>query len=118
MEGPLETTAVRLNKNPGVCIAPLYFAEELLRTEGFTDIRFVEIPTVANVEAVASGEVDFAPAYGPLLIPKIEAGLPVSVLAGVMVGCSNCSGTRASAAFPISRTRPLACRIGGQPSTC
>jgi len=87
MEGPLETTTVRLNKNPGVCIAPLYFAEELLRTEGFTDIRFVEIPTVANVEAVASGEVDFAPAYGPLLIPKIEAGLPVSVLAGVMVGC-------------------------------
>jgi NitT/TauT family transport system substrate-binding protein len=86
-EGTLETTTVRLNKNPGTCIAPLYFAEELLRTEGFADIRYIEIPTVANAEAVAGGEVDFAPIYGPLLIPKIAAGLPVTVLAGVMVGC-------------------------------
>jgi NitT/TauT family transport system substrate-binding protein len=86
-EGVLETTAVRLNKNPGVCIAPLYFAEELLRTEGFTDVVYVEIPTVANEEAVASGKVDFAPIYAPLLIPKIEAGVPVTVLAGIMVGC-------------------------------
>ena len=83
----LETTTVRLNKNPGTCIAPLYFAEELLRTEGFTDIRYIEIPTVTNAEAVAGGEVDFAPIYGPLLIPKIAAGVPVTVLAGVMVGC-------------------------------
>src|SRR6516162_11044117 len=86
-EEQLETTAVRLNKNPGVCIAPLYFAEELLRTEGFADIRYVEIPTAANEEAVATGKVDFAPIYGPLLIPKIEAGVPVTVLAGIMVGC-------------------------------
>jgi NitT/TauT family transport system substrate-binding protein len=86
-EGQLETTVVRLNKNPGVCIAPLYFAEELLRGEGFTDIRYVEIPPVVNVEALASGRVDFAPEYGPALIPKIEAGPPVTVLAGVMVGC-------------------------------
>ena len=84
---PLETTTVRLNKNPGICIAPLYFAEELLRTEGFTDIHYVETPTVANEEAVAGGQVDFAPAYGPVLIPKIERGVPVTVLAGVMVGC-------------------------------
>ena len=83
----LETTTVRLNKNPGTCFAPLYFAEELLRTEGFTDIRYVEIPTVDNAEAVASDKVDFAPEYGPLLIPKIAAGVPVTVLAGVMVGC-------------------------------
>ena len=86
-EGPLETTTIRLNKNPGICIAPLYFAEELLRTEGFADIRYVEIPTAANEEAVATGKVDFAPIYGPLLIPKIEAGVPVTVLAGIMVGC-------------------------------
>jgi NitT/TauT family transport system substrate-binding protein len=52
---PLETTTVRLNKNPGVCIAPLYFAEKLLRAEGFTDIRYIEIPTVTNEEALASG---------------------------------------------------------------
>jgi len=48
-------------------------------------------PTCAQpnngVEALASGRVDFAPEYGPALIPKIEAGVPVTVLAGVMVGC-------------------------------
>jgi NitT/TauT family transport system substrate-binding protein len=86
-EEQLETTAVRFNKNPGTCIAPIYFAEELLRAEGFTDIRYVEIPPIANVEALASGRVDFATEYGPELIPKIEAGSPVTVLAGVMVGC-------------------------------
>ena len=40
-EGPLETTTVRLAKNEGICIAPQYIAEELLRAEGFTDIRYV-----------------------------------------------------------------------------
>ena len=65
----------------------MYFAEELLRTEGFTDIRYIEIPTAANAEAVAGGRVDFAPIYAPMLIPQIEAGVPVTVLAGVMVGC-------------------------------
>ena len=41
-EGPLETTTVRLVKNPGICLAPQYVAEELLRAEGFTDIRYVD----------------------------------------------------------------------------
>jgi NitT/TauT family transport system substrate-binding protein len=35
----LETTTVRLAKNDGICIAPQYIADELLRTEGFTDIQ-------------------------------------------------------------------------------
>jgi NitT/TauT family transport system substrate-binding protein len=38
-EGALETTTVRLMKHPVICIAPQYVAEELLRAEGFTDIR-------------------------------------------------------------------------------
>src|SRR6516164_1169696 len=87
VEEQLETTTVRLNKNPGVCIAPLYFAEELLRMEGFTDIRYVEIPPSANTEAIARGKVDFAPDYAPVLIPAIDAGKPITVLGGVMVGC-------------------------------
>ena len=27
--------------SPGICIAPQYVAEELLRAEGFTDVRYV-----------------------------------------------------------------------------
>ncbi|HEV8642581.1 MAG TPA: hypothetical protein VGV13_15935 [Methylomirabilota bacterium] len=38
-EPPPETTTLRLAQTPfGVCIAPQYLAEELLRSEGFTDI--------------------------------------------------------------------------------
>ena len=40
-EGPPETTTVRLRLDPGICVAPLYVAEELLRAEGFTDVRYV-----------------------------------------------------------------------------
>ena len=40
-EEPLETTTIRLGKIPASCDAPLYGAAELLRTEGFTDVRFI-----------------------------------------------------------------------------
>jgi NitT/TauT family transport system substrate-binding protein len=34
---PLETTTIRLVKNAGICLAPQYVADELLRAEGFTE---------------------------------------------------------------------------------
>jgi NitT/TauT family transport system substrate-binding protein len=38
-EAPPETTTIRLGKIPGICIAPQYVAEDLLRSEGFkTDL--------------------------------------------------------------------------------
>jgi NitT/TauT family transport system substrate-binding protein len=40
-EAPPETTTLRLAKINGICIAPQYVAEELLRAEGFSDIRYV-----------------------------------------------------------------------------
>jgi NitT/TauT family transport system substrate-binding protein len=39
-EPPPETTSVRLAKIRGICIAPQYVAEELLRAEGFTEVRY------------------------------------------------------------------------------
>jgi NitT/TauT family transport system substrate-binding protein len=33
-EAPPETTTVRLTKIPGICVAPQYVAEELLKAEG------------------------------------------------------------------------------------
>jgi NitT/TauT family transport system substrate-binding protein len=38
-ERPPETTAIRLLRDPNICFAPLDIAEDLLRAEGFTDIR-------------------------------------------------------------------------------
>jgi NitT/TauT family transport system substrate-binding protein len=37
-EGRPETTAVRLVRDPGICVAPQYAAEELLRAEGMSDV--------------------------------------------------------------------------------
>jgi NitT/TauT family transport system substrate-binding protein len=85
-EGGLETTTVRLAKNPGICIAPQYVAEELLRAEGFTDIRYLEGPPGAT-EPLARGKVDFDTNYASNFVRAIDAGEPITLLAGVMVGC-------------------------------
>jgi NitT/TauT family transport system substrate-binding protein len=85
-EGALETTTVRLAKGPGICIAPQYVAGELLRAEGFTDIRYVEGPPGAT-EPLARGKVDFDTNYASNFVRAIDAGEPITLLAGVMVGC-------------------------------
>ncbi len=40
-EAPPETTTIRLAKSRSLCIAPQYVAGDLLRAEGFTDVRYV-----------------------------------------------------------------------------
>jgi NitT/TauT family transport system substrate-binding protein len=86
-EGSLETTTVRLAK-PSLCAAPTYLAEELLRAEGFTDIRYQEVPsTAATGQAIGRWDVDFSQGYASQLIPAIEAGEPITLLAGIHVGC-------------------------------
>jgi NitT/TauT family transport system substrate-binding protein len=87
-EGPLESTAIRVVKNQGICYAPQYVAEPLLSDEGFTDIRFVETPPPEIGAAIALGKVDFGLSYAPLFARDIDAGTAVTVIAGVMVGCT------------------------------
>ena len=45
-EGALETTSVRLPRDVGICVAPEYVVDDLLRAEGFTDIRHVPFAPV------------------------------------------------------------------------
>jgi len=85
-EGPLETTTVRLLK-PGLCVSTLYVAEELLRAEGFTDIRFVDRPDARAIGQIRRDGGDFGPIYACECVQAIDAGEQISVLAGVMVGC-------------------------------
>ena len=87
-EGALETTTVRIAKIPAICLAPQYVSEELLRAEGFTDIRFVDLPQVAGyVQAIGRGEADFSTAEATYVIQEIVGGALVVVVAGVHVGC-------------------------------
>jgi NitT/TauT family transport system substrate-binding protein len=77
---------VRLPKIPSICVAPQDIAEELLRAEGFTDIRYVPTGNTA-LQSVARGDTDFAANFAPVLIAGLEHGAAISVLGPVHVGC-------------------------------
>ena len=87
-EAPLDTTTVRFSKSPGICNAPQFVAEDLLRADGFSDFRYVD--AVAGLTAtamLARSEVDFVVEFGPLWPPQIDQGAPLKILTGVHVGC-------------------------------
>jgi NitT/TauT family transport system substrate-binding protein len=86
-EGPPETSTVRLSRIPGVCIAPQYVVEQLLRAEGFTDIRYIAVEAGRHSEKMARGELDFSLNFAAPLVLSIDAGDPVTVVAGVHSGC-------------------------------
>jgi NitT/TauT family transport system substrate-binding protein len=87
-EGGLETTSVRFSKTPSICIAPQYIADELLREEGFTDIRYVDLgESTPRAQAIAHGMVDFSANFVAPLIVAVASGEPITFLAGVHLGC-------------------------------
>ena len=43
-EPPPETTTIRLGKPSAACLAPLAIAEEFLREEGFSEVRYLPQP--------------------------------------------------------------------------
>jgi NitT/TauT family transport system substrate-binding protein len=84
-EGPPETTTIRFGHDASVCVAPGRIATALLRAEGFTDIRYLKVPSAGG--AVLHGEIDFAFEIGAWIISQLDAGEPLTALAGVHVGC-------------------------------
>jgi NitT/TauT family transport system substrate-binding protein len=77
---------VRLPKISSICVAPQYVADELLRAEGFTDIRYVATGTNAP-EAIARGEIDFGSNFAPVLVTGLDRGFPITALGPEHVGC-------------------------------
>jgi NitT/TauT family transport system substrate-binding protein len=93
-EPPPETTTIRLFKVSGICIAPQYVAEEFLRGEGFTEVRYAEIGAGAGLaKALASGEAHLSLNFAAPVILRLDAGDPIVVLGGVHVGCFELFGT-------------------------
>ena len=86
-QAPPETSRIRLSKSAAICVAPQYVAEDLLRAEGFTDVEYVLRPPAALAEALGRGEVDLAMHFSPPCIVAIDAGQPLTIVAGVHVGC-------------------------------
>lgn len=92
-----ETTRIRLVQNPSMCQAPQYVAEELLRTEGFTEVQYVRKEGPYDIaDALASGEVDINLHFSARLVVRLDRGDPIVILAGVHPGC-----------FELFTARPL-----------
>ncbi len=92
-EPPPETTRVRLVRAPAICVAPLYLAGQFLPAEGFTDVQYVTQPGGGGPKAVASGQADISVTFSGPLIIQVDASEPITVMAGVHVGCFELFGT-------------------------
>ena len=107
-EPPLETTRLRLVREPSICIAPQYAAEELLRAEGFVDVAYVSTPSEpykgsgsapsmwgddGRVDPVAAGIADMHTGMVGRLVAQIDAGDPIRILTGIHAGCFELFGT-------------------------
>jgi NitT/TauT family transport system substrate-binding protein len=87
-EAPPETTSVRLLYFPDTCLAPIDILDDLLRDEGFADVRYVK-GALSDIGAVrvASGDADFVQDDAGANILSIDAGVRALMLAGVHPAC-------------------------------
>jgi NitT/TauT family transport system substrate-binding protein len=91
-EPPPETTKIRLAQIAGICVAPQYVAEELLKSEGFTDVEYVSV--IANTSpALAARTVDLTMAFVAPFLRQADADASLTILGGVHVGCFELFGT-------------------------
>jgi NitT/TauT family transport system substrate-binding protein len=89
-EPPPETATIILHRPTvpsGVCIAPQFVAEELLKSEGFTDVQYVRKGRVDANKALAAGDIQMTMGFIGNFIIQLDAGDPLVVLAGIHVGC-------------------------------
>src|SRR5690349_14446414 len=70
---------------PSICLAPQYVVGDLLRAEGFTDVRYVPQAGAYQHEHVTRGEADFSLLFAAPAIIAIDAGKPLTIVAGVHV---------------------------------
>jgi NitT/TauT family transport system substrate-binding protein len=87
LEPPPETTTLRLAREPVICFAPQYVCEQLLRAEGFAEIRYVDIAIAAVQEELGRGNIDFASGLSLQHITGIDKGASITIVSGVHGGC-------------------------------
>ena len=82
-EPPPETTRLRIPQIRSTCRSPEWVAEELLRSEGFTNVQYISVEGTRGVEStLASGETDIGGHFVAPVILRVEAGDPIVMLGG------------------------------------
>jgi NitT/TauT family transport system substrate-binding protein len=112
-EPPPEVKKIRLVHAPAICFAPQYLAEALLRLEGFTEVEYVEVVTMAAAAVVAEGRADISMDATPNYLPALDAGKPVVVLAGIHAGCYELFGHQDVAAVRDLKGKRVAITVLG-----
>jgi NitT/TauT family transport system substrate-binding protein len=112
-EPPPETTTLRLGRTSSICQAPQYVA--LFEAEGFTDVKYVGDPTVAD-RALVSGDAHMGMLFvGPLLV-RLDEGAPVRILAGGHIGCLELLGHEPIRSIRDLKGKRVAVTALGSPS--
>ena len=84
----LETSTIRLVKIPGICVAPQYVAEDLLKAEGFTTVEYFDAPRPGDqYTSFAAGKFDITMAFVAPFILQVNSGVPIVLLGGIHAGC-------------------------------
>ncbi|MEK6210254.1 MAG: ABC transporter substrate-binding protein [Pseudomonadota bacterium] len=114
-EPPPETTRIRLVQTPAICLAPQYVAEELLRLEGFSHVEYVShgVDEFEPHFAVAAGRADITMSGATGLVPALDGGRPIVVLAGVHGGCFELFGNERIRAIRDLKGKSVAIRSSG-----
>jgi NitT/TauT family transport system substrate-binding protein len=117
-EAPLETTRIRLYDWSGVCIAPQFVAEELLKSEGFTDVQYLRDEPTGSLPnpLLASGAIDINTQFSAPSVIRVEAGDPVVFLGGLHVGCFELFGTEQIRAVRDLKGKRVAIPALGSPN--
>ena len=93
-EPPPEVTTIRLTKTPGICIAPQYVAEALLKIEGFRDIQYVEVPLDVVHRSAGTDKIDIHMGFIASFVAELDLDAPITLLGGVHAGCFELFGTK------------------------
>ncbi len=117
---PPETTRLRLGKQPSICVAPQYVAEELLRAEGFTHIQYVgegvSSTGLMGAQAMGAGQLDISMNFAAPLVMALDQGVPILLLGGVHVGCFELFGTERVRTIKDLKGKTVAILSKGSPS--
>ncbi len=95
-EPPPETTTLSLLQFPSGCQGPLHVADELLRGEGFREVRYVRTDNTQSFSnALEARAVDLGLWFSAPFIGEIERGAELVTVGGVHAGCFVLFGNRA-----------------------
>ena len=92
-EPPPETTRLRVVRGPSLCTAPPFVAEELLKSEGFTELQYIPTDIAGITKSLTAGTTDIGLHFAGPLVIELDAGQPIVLLAGDHVGCFELFGT-------------------------